>query len=132
MLDAFLQRQDVLRFELPASPDISIILILYNQAEFTYACLTSIQEEMKASGLNIEIIIFDNGSKDTTSELLDRIENAKIIRSEENLHFLRGVNKAAEHATGKYVLLLNNDARLRPERCGLPCRHSRQKPMWGP
>jgi len=114
MLDAFLQRQDVLRFELPASPDISIILILYNQAEFTYACLTSIQEEMKASGLNIEIIIFDNGSKDTTSELLDRIENAKIIRSEENLHFLRGVNKAAEHATGKYVLLLNNDARLRP------------------
>lgn len=104
------------RFTLPTSlrPEVSIILVLHNQAELTFGCLNSIKACRMETDPRIEVIILDNRSTDSTSQLLDLIDGAVIIRSEENLHFLRGVNKAAEHASGRNLLLLNNDAQLLP------------------
>ncbi|MEH6719914.1 MAG: rhamnan synthesis F family protein [Aurantimonas endophytica] len=96
------------------NPDVSIILVLFNQADLTYSCLGSIVEVLTGSALKVEIIILDNGSSDRTSEMLERVDGATIIRSEENLHFLRGVNAAAAKARGRHLLLLNNDADLVP------------------
>ena len=44
--------------------------------------------------------------------LLKQIRGAQIVQNKTNLHFLRACNQAAKKATGKYVLLLNNDAQL--------------------
>lgn len=94
------------------APDVSIVLVLFNQAELTYGCLASLKECLPDCGVTAEVIIIDNGSSDQTSALLDRIEGATIIRSPENLHFLRGVNRASQRARGRHILLLNNDAQL--------------------
>ena len=64
----------------------------------------------ETANVPIETIIVDNGSRDETSQLLDRIDDARIIRNESNLHFLHGVNQAAAVALGRAVLLLNSDA----------------------
>ena len=98
---------------LPTSPDplVSIILILYNRAELTFQCLQSIC----ASGFDsFEVIIVDNSSSDQTHQLLAQVEGAKIIYNLENIHFLLGSNQAAQAASGKYLLFLNNDAQLLP------------------
>ena len=62
----------------------------------------------------VEVIILDNGSTDLTAALLARLRGAKVIRNSENMHYLRGVNRAAREAGGDYLLLLNNDAQLFP------------------
>ncbi|MFP6559973.1 class I SAM-dependent methyltransferase [Paraburkholderia sp. B3] len=113
-LDAFLTSSGMLRFKREPSPDISILLVFYNSAELSYACLASVAEVLNDSTVRAEVIILDNGSSDATSKLLDRIEGATIIRSRENLHFLRGANRASKDARGKYLLFLNNDALLLP------------------
>jgi GT2 family glycosyltransferase len=113
-LDSFLTASGALRFKRDLSPDVSILLVFYNSAELSYACLASIAEVLHESSIRAEVIILDNGSTDATSSLLDRIEGATIIRSRENLHFLRGANRAAKEARGKYLLFLNNDALLLP------------------
>ena len=95
-----------------ARPRISIVLVLYNQAPLTFACLKSLQN---SAFQDFELIIVDNKSRDDTEKLLDRLRNCRIIRNQENVHFLRGVNQAAEYARGKYLLLLNNDAQLHPD-----------------
>ena len=104
------------RLCLPAStrPDVSIVLVLFNQAELTFGCLNSIVECLAGREPRVEIVILDNGSSDATAELLSRLDGATIIRSAENLHFLRGVNRAARAACGRNLLLLNNDAQLLP------------------
>jgi glycosyltransferase involved in cell wall biosynthesis len=104
------------RVQLPSSaqPDVTIILILHNQAELTLWCLASIAETLHASTVGVQTIIVDNASTDATSPLLDRIDGAEIIPSRVNLHFLRGVNAAAQLATGRHILLLNNDVQLLP------------------
>jgi GT2 family glycosyltransferase/glycosyltransferase involved in cell wall biosynthesis len=114
-LEGFMASGAELRLPSAAAPDVSILLILHNQAELTFGCLTSITESLGASDVVAEVIILDNLSTDSTGELLRRISGAKIIRSPENLHFLRGVNLAAREATGRHLLLLNNDAQLYPQ-----------------
>lgn len=113
-LDAFLNADARLRLPSSAAPDVTIILVLYNQAEMTYACLSAIKECLADSSVKIETILFDNGSTDQTHALLERLDGATIIRNPENLHFLRGVNAASRTANGRHILLLNNDAQLTP------------------
>ena len=90
-------------------PAVSILLILYNQASFTLRCLRSIASTVQGGA---EVIVLDNGSSDETGELLARVTGARVIRSNENLYYLRGVNLGAGYATGRCLLLLNNDTEL--------------------
>ncbi|WP_218510138.1 glycosyltransferase [Variovorax sp. dw_308] len=113
-LAAFLTSSGRLRLPSDPHPEVSIVLVLYNSAELTYACLASIAEASAGTDLRSEIILLDNGSTDATAELLDRLDGAKIVRSDQNLHFLRGANRAAKEAKGKYLLFMNNDALLQP------------------
>ncbi|MBL6082184.1 class I SAM-dependent methyltransferase [Belnapia sp. T18] len=113
-LDAFLSGVTELRLPRVERPDVSIVLVLHNQAELTFGCLGSIAETLSDGGLGVEVVILDNASTDRTAMLLDRIEGPEIIRSKTNLHFLKGVNLAARSATGRALLLLNNDAQLLP------------------
>jgi len=102
-----------LKFELPKNntPKVSIILVLFNKVEYTYQCLETIKAN---SDLPYEIIIIDNASSDNTSELLDRIKYARIIRNAENIGFLRACNQGAGIANGEWLLFLNNDTQVMP------------------
>jgi len=89
---------------------ITIILVLFNKAEFTFNALKSIAN---SSFKDISLIIVDNNSTDSTKELLERLEGSvKLISNDENLHFLKSVNLALSHAQSKYIALFNNDAVL--------------------
>ncbi len=108
---AFLATEGRIAAPQTQAPEISILIILYNQAPLTLICLRSLAESVD---IPAEVIIVDNASSDQTGELLARIDGAHIIRNNYNRHFLHGVNQAAAVARGKAVLLLNNDASLTP------------------
>lgn len=111
-LNYFLDNYTRLAFNNTKLPIVSIVLVVYNRAELTLACLKTLQE---ITDLTIEIIIIDNASTDRTSELLNKLYgNVKIIRNEENIGFLLACNQAALQCTGEYILFLNNDAILLP------------------
>ena len=108
-LEAFLASGERLVLPTSDTPVVSIIMVLFNQAELTFECLRSLTQ---ALDLPTEIILVDNASTDLTAELLDRVDGVCLRRNAQNLHFLRGVNEAAALARGRWLLLLNNDTRL--------------------
>lgn len=110
-LETFLASDATLELPAAATPDVSIIVVLFNRAELTFQCLRSIRENFDVA---VEVIIADNASTDRTPDLLERIRGARIIRNAENRHFLQAVNEAAREARGTHLLLLNNDAQLLP------------------
>jgi GT2 family glycosyltransferase len=110
-LSAFLTSTAELLLPQPRSPQISIVLVLYNQAELTYNCLCSI---IAHAGDAAEVIIVDNASTDDTTELLKRVRGAIVLRNRENLYFPHGCNQGMQLAHGKYLLFFNNDAQLLP------------------
>jgi len=110
-LESFLSSNGVLDLPHSEQPTISILLVLFNRAELTLACLRSVAE-YRTEG--IEVVIVDNASSDSTPRLLERIRGARILRNPENRHFVLGVNQAARECRGEYILVLNNDAQLLP------------------
>ena len=114
-LDAFLNHKDsCISFKIARKPLVSIIVLTYNKAALLLECLQSVVNHTHDS---YEIIIADNASNDLTNELLDRIENAIVLRNSENLDFIRGNNAASKHAHGKYLLFLNHDTSVLPGWC---------------
>lgn len=86
--------------------DFSIIVLNHRRKELTLECLRSLPA-------GAEVIVVDNGSKDGSVEAMrGQFPSAKLIEMGENAGFARAVNRAMREATGRYFLLLNNDATL--------------------
>ena len=107
--DELLRSSQRLTFPKFKDINLSIIIVLYNQAHLSFLCLKSI---LRHADVEYEVVIIDNASTDETEDLLLQIDNAKVIRNKENIGFLKAVNQGSKVAKGKYVLLLNNDAML--------------------
>lgn len=89
----------------------SIISVNFNQPEVTLAFLQSVKNS--TSGLPIELILVDNGSKeDHGTEFLAAYPGLKYLRSEQNLGFAGGNNIGINIASGEFLLLLNNDTEI--------------------
>jgi GT2 family glycosyltransferase len=88
----------------------SIIILTFNQLEYTKKCLQSIAQY---TSVPYELIIVDNGSTDGTAQFLENYANehvnCKVILNKENLGFAGGNNQGIAAARGDYILLLNND-----------------------
>jgi GT2 family glycosyltransferase/2-polyprenyl-3-methyl-5-hydroxy-6-metoxy-1,4-benzoquinol methylase len=93
----------------PASdkrPGVSIVMLTWNQLEYTRQCVESV---LRHTPQPVELIFVDNGSTDGTREYLKTIPNARVVLNDDNLGFAAGNNQGLTLATGDYVVLLNND-----------------------
>ena len=91
-------------------PDVTVIVPVFNHLQTTLECLLSIAATQTA--FNYEVIVADDASSDETAEILGAIPNLKIITQRQNLGFLRNCNTAAQHARGRWIVFLNNDAQV--------------------
>lgn len=87
-----------------SNPKVSIILSVYNEEDVIEECLDSLLNQTYD---NIEIICIDDGSEDSSREILERYdsENKKInfVPNEENLGLTKSLNKGIDIAEGKYI-----------------------------
>lgn len=87
---------------------VSIIIPNYNGGDLLYNCINSIYENISIK--DFEIIVVDNGSTDNSiNRVKSNFQNVEIISSNSNLGYSGGCNLGATHASGKYLLFLNND-----------------------
>jgi len=94
--------------------DLSVIIVTRNTCALTCAAIESVLNSR--DDLRKEIIVADNGSTDDTPAALPkRFPVVRYLRSENNLGFARAVNRAAREAQGRFLLLLNSDAAVKPD-----------------
>lgn len=96
---------------------LSIITINYKKPQLTARCMASLYKEYKTFFENneFELIIVDNASGDDSVNLLNKeivknsYKNMSVVAHTENNGFGGGNNFGVAHATGDYMLFLNND-----------------------
>lgn len=94
--------------------DISICIANYNGADCVHACLESVYAQH--GNFTLEVVLHDDASSDASLEIVRTdFPQVHILESQKNIGFCISNNRLAEHAHGRYLLLLNNDATLRPE-----------------
>ena len=96
-----------IEFPVRDSVDVSVIIPVFNQLQFTQSCLASIQDNQADQSL--EVIVVDDSSTDGTEETLPRIPGLVYLRNEQNVGFVASCNRGAAKARGNYLVFLNND-----------------------
>lgn len=114
-------------------PKVSVVVLCYNNLEFTQACLHSL--ELYSDYPQMEVIAVDNASSDGTADYLREWEaagsNRRFIGNASNLGFSAGNNVGLAAATGDYLVILNNDTYVTPGWVRGMVRHLQRNPGTG-
>jgi GT2 family glycosyltransferase len=94
-------------------PTVSVVIVNWNGRALLDDCLPAVLDQSVEGGH--EVIVVDNGSTDGSAEhVRKRFPAVRVLASEQNLGFSAGCNLGIRAARGKYVALLDNDARPHP------------------
>ncbi|WP_298533153.1 glycosyltransferase family 2 protein [uncultured Algibacter sp.] len=87
---------------------LSVVILNYNVRYFLELCLKSVEQAIQ--GIDAEIIVVDNNSKDGSCEMVKTLfPNVKLIANTENCGFSKGNNIGVLSAQGEYLCVLNPD-----------------------
>lgn len=88
---------------------ISVIIPAYNAEGFIENCIKSIQSQTYQ---NFEIVVVNDGSKDSTLDILKKLEKKDsrlIVVEQKNGGVSSARNTALKHATGEYLTMVDAD-----------------------
>ena len=92
-----------------SSPLISIIIPVYNVEKYFENCIKSVQNQ---SYRNIEIIIINDGSTDSTKELCEyysKNDKRIIVINQKNMGVSAARNAGIKYSNGQYISFVDGD-----------------------
>jgi len=96
-------------------PDVSVIVPVYNRGERIRWTLDSVRRA--SAGLRVETIVIDDGSTPPLSEALTGLDvGPMLLHRQENRGLLFARLAGLERATGEYVLFLDSDDLIHPDK----------------
>jgi GT2 family glycosyltransferase len=95
------------------NPAVSVLIVNWNGLAHLPDCLESLAAQ---TFRNFEVILVDNGSEDgSVSFVRDSYPRVKLLSLDKNTGFAGGNNYGLKHASGNYIVTLNNDTRAEPD-----------------
>jgi polyisoprenyl-phosphate glycosyltransferase len=92
---------------------ISILVPIYNSANFVHILLEAIDEQRKVSNWELELILVDDGSKDNSFERIEELFKSytyiKGVRLSRNFGHQIAVKTALSYCTGDYIAIIDDD-----------------------
>lgn len=98
-------------------PELTVVTPAFNQAATVLKCLDRLIETLDRGGVNYEIVVVSDGSRDETAENARRRESdrVRVIEYDRNLGKGYALRVGSAAASGQYVAWLDSDLDLDPE-----------------
>ena len=61
-------------------PQLAIVIPAYNEQKLIGACIEAVLKEVKRSGVDAEIVVVDNNSKDRTNEIASSYAGVRVVK----------------------------------------------------
>ncbi|MFD2239249.1 glycosyltransferase family 2 protein [Aureimonas populi] len=96
-------------------PDVSFIVAAFNASRTIGA---AIESALATVGVSVEVVVADDASRDGTAALVEAIADPRVrlVRAAANGGPGAARNLSLEHASGRYVAVLDADDTIRPDR----------------
>ena len=102
-----------------ATPEISVVIPIYNEAETIPELERRLRQTLDSRHLVYEILFIDDGSEDASLELLkalrERDSRIKIIQFSRNFGHQVAITAGIDHARGDAVIVMDGDLQDPPE-----------------
>jgi GT2 family glycosyltransferase len=113
----------------PATPGVSVCVVAWNAAGDLARCLDALPAA--ATGIDLQVIVVDNGSRDATAAVVARHPEVELIANAENLGITAGRNQAVSRVRQPFVLMLDADTEPRPGSIAVMARYLADHPDVG-
>jgi len=117
-----------------SEPLVSVIIPMYNHAQYVRQCLDSLLTE---GWPNLEVLVLDDGSKDNSFEVVQqwREEHPQAfqrfeLNRQENQGLTKTLNRLVGMSRGEYVTLVASDDYLLPGGLAIRVQALQQNPDW--
>lgn len=112
------------------SPEIAILMPIYNAATTVVACLEGMISQTFG---NFELIAVDDGSTDATATIIKEFarkdSRIKLIRQQKS-GIVAALNLGLSHCQAKYIARMDADDLMHPERLDLQLRFLKEHPQY--
>lgn len=108
------------------SMKLSVIIPVYNTEKYLDRCISSV---LRQSEKNLEIILVDDGSKDSSAEICDKYASEYVFVKSlhiENSGPATAKNKGYELALGEYISFIDSDDEIEPDMYKLLLDHAKR------
>jgi len=107
---------------------VSVIIPVYNGEEFIEASINSM---LNQTYNNLEIIVCNDASKDNSKEVILSLKDDRIkyVENEENLGYLKTINKLFSLANGEFIAFQDADDISAPERIAIQIKKLQEKEL---
>lgn len=95
--------------------EITVVIPNYNGIEYLPECIQALEEERQHPGTpTFTILVIDDGSTDGSIQFLsEHFPDVKTITLKDNTGFCHAVNVGIQESKAPYVILLNNDTKVK-------------------
>jgi hypothetical protein len=93
-------------------PLVSVLVVSHNVKDLVLDCLGALFQNTEVP---IEVVVIDNNSKDGSAAAVEaEFPQVKVHRMRRNSGFGRAMNAGLDHASGRFLLLLNPEVMVSP------------------
>jgi len=101
----------------PSGPELSVVMPVYNEADAVEPVVRAWVEELDRLTICYEFLVYDDGSRDQTADVLRRIANERsqiVVKSHGNMGHGPTIRKGYREATGDWVFQIDSDDEISP------------------
>jgi glycosyltransferase involved in cell wall biosynthesis len=111
------RKRRVAGFEPTTYRKLSVVVPVYNERSTVVEILRRIRAVDLPGGLDLEVVVVDDGSTDGTREVLKQLTDStvRVVHQSENRGKGAAVREALRHATGDLVIIQDADLEYDPE-----------------
>lgn len=110
------------------SPQVSIVIPVYNQVALLARCLDSLARQ---EGVTLEVLVVSDASPEDPGPVTEGRPNVRLIRSPQNVGYAAANNLGLAEGRGRYLMFLNSDTEIPPDGVARMVRYLEETPEAG-